>query len=666
MNKVERSVLGFVAAHRASVHGRTIGKAATKQARTLELEFTLAPRSRDRLDGMRGGRRGGGRQRMRHDEEDLQGAVGGDYDDQRFDSTPEFRNAPNINTNCIEEFPTLNGEVPPILGPPLRQNSRKVAVNNSGLTIRTVLQSQPLAVTDENFPALGLEGTTGGCKTVRLSVNSGSQDRPSSGAGSSIRGSAQKAPTNVSIHVNHRPSGSSQNIHIRPASVPSQFHDDFPSLSGSKAPTPSSSVQWLGNLGSTGAKTKVQPQTQASRAFRTEEDFPSLSSKFSTGCNVANTASSSDVGSDDRSKKASSVMIPVTSSWTTSQGSSDMTRTHEVSGELKGVPCKSSDDILANTTSSLGNIKVKSRKKKTKNAVSHATNSYSSDSVLTKPVLSAASESGKKKKKEGTAEAEVQQNAQNKENDCENRENEKPAKFGNGAHSTSPFERKRSELLIQNLTAQDAAEDNSNELSAAMNNRFFEDMYHPFSSEILDDFPAIGSSGSWPPGFDVPVNKGKLVSAPPPGFGGGGTTNSSSATAPPPGFSVTLNSVVRPQSNGLTFTSSSGQSYSVRPGRSGNSSHSFVQPRDFAHRNQALVTRVKEMLGDVESMNEFCQISKMFRQGEISALDFYTHCEEKMGMKEFTEIFTELLVLLPDIQKQQVRLVLKDLLAISL
>lgn len=37
-------LLIFLPAHRASVHGRTIGKAATKQARTLELAFRLAPR----------------------------------------------------------------------------------------------------------------------------------------------------------------------------------------------------------------------------------------------------------------------------------------------------------------------------------------------------------------------------------------------------------------------------------------------------------------------------------------------------------------------------------------------------------------------------------------------------------------------------------------------
>lgn len=652
--KVVRNVVGFVSAHRASVHGRTIGKAATKQARTLELEFTLAPRPRERLDGMRGGRRGGGRQRTRHDEEEPQGAVGGDFSDLRFDSTSMFRNTPNINTNCIEEFPTLSGEVPPVLGPPPRQNSRKVAVNNSGLTIRTVRQSQPLAVTDENFPALGPEAAAGGCKTVRLSVNSGSQDRPNSATGSSVRASAQKAPTNVSIHVNHRPSGSSQNIRIRPASVPSQFDNDFPSLSKSKAAPPSSSVQWLSNHGSI-AKTKVQPQIQAPKASRTEEDFPSLSSKFSTGCNVANTASSSGAESDNTSKEASSLTVPVASSSRVSGGPSYVTRTHE-SSVVSG---KSSDDALASGTSTIGNIKVKSKKKKTKNSASHPTNSYSSDSVSTKSAQAAPSESGKKKKRQGNAEAEAQQkleeSTESKEDGYENREVEKLPKFGNGTDSISSFERKRSELLIESLMPQHGAE-NKNQSSAAVNNKFFEDVCPPVSSEVTDAHSAVGSSGTWPPGFNVPVTRGKLTSVPPPGFGEGISTDSSNVTAPPPGFSVTLNSVARPQSNGLTFTSSSGQSYSIHPGRSGNSSHSFFPPQNFAQRNRALVAQVKKTLGDAQSMEDFCHISKMFRQGEISACDFYTRCQETMGAKEFEEIFAELLVLLPDIEKQQVRL----------
>ncbi|KAJ4441141.1 hypothetical protein ANN_10991 [Periplaneta americana] len=631
-------------AHRASVHGRTIGKAATKQARMLELEFTLAPRSRERLDGARGGRRGG-RQRTHHDEEDSQGAVGGDYDDQRFE-TPY----PNINTSCIEEFPTLSGEAPPVLSPPQRQNSRKVAMNNGGLTIRTVRQSQPLAVTDENFPALGPEGTASGCKTVRLSVNSGGQDRQNSVSGSSVRGSTQKAPTNVSIHVNHRPSGSSQNIRIRPASVPSQFHDDFPSLGGPKPTNPTSSVQWLGSQGNMGAKSKVQSssQSQPPKAFRAEEDFPSLSSKFSTGCTMTNTSSSA-TKSDSRSKKASSVMIPVTSSWTLSQTSSDMSRTHENSTEPNSVPAKSTDGDPSHTAS-LGNIKVKSKKKKAKN-VTHTNSDVLTKSTHTAAKESSANESGKKKKKQANTETDGQRKSQHmtneKANGIDNSEVE------NSADYIPALERKRSELLITNLTTEHSPEDNKCESSLSASNKLHEDVCPPFSAEVIEDFPPVSSSACWPPGFDIPKNR-KLTSAPPPGFGGGGkTSNLSNVTAPPPGFSVTLNSVARPQTNGLTFTSSSGQSYSILPGRNGNSSHSFVPPQDFSHRNQALVTRVKKTLGDARSMDEFCQVSKMFRQGEINACDFYKHCQETMGTKDFAEIFAELLVLLPDIEKQQ-------------
>ncbi|KAJ9573889.1 hypothetical protein L9F63_008749 [Diploptera punctata] len=511
--------------------------------------------------------------------------------------------------NCIEEFPTLSGEAPPpILGPPNRQNSRKVAVNNSGVTIRTVHQSQPLAVTDENFPALGPDNTAGGCKTVRLSVNSGTQDRPSN---SSMRANSQKQPTNVSIHVNHRSSGSSQNIRIRPASsVPSQFHDDFPSLSSSKAPVPSS-VQWLGSQGSSGTKSKVQVPSSVSqppKAFKKEEDFPSLSSKFNTGCSVAG-ATTSNAKGDGKSKKASSVMIPVTSSWSASQ---DTSRTHESNSEVV-VSGKSSDEVLTNTTSSLGNIKVKSKKKKTKSATSH--NSANDTTLTSKPTAkdSNSGDSGKKKKKQGNTECENHpKSQQNKENGIEDRENKKPK------DNTPTQERKRSELLIASLTNEHTTENNNNnnkKENSSNSSSWFEEMYPPFTKEILDDFPSLTNSGSLPPGFEMFKNRGKL-SAPPPGFGGGGTTS----TAPPPGFLVTLNSVARPQTNGLTFTNSSGESYSILPGRNNNSNHSFVPPHDFVRRNQTLVTRVKK---------------------------------ETMGPKSFADIFAELLVLLPDIEKQQ-------------
>jgi hypothetical protein len=446
--------------------------------------------------------------------------------------------------------------------------------------------------------------------------------------------------------LNHRPSGSSQNIRIQPVSVPSQFDNDFPSLGKPKAAAPGSSVQWISNQGSI-AKTKIQPQLQAPKAFRSEEDFPSLCSKFSTGCSIANTAPCSAAETDSISKEASSVTVPIASSRALSGGPSVVTRTYE-----------SSDDVLANGSSTIGNIKVKSRKKKPKNSASHPANSCGSSPVSARSAQRAPSDSGNKKKQQGNAVTEAQhkleQSGESTEDGCEDREIGELPKFGNGTDSISSFERKRSELLIESLMPQPAV-DNKSQSSAALSNRLCEDVCSA-SSEANDSFPALGSPGTWPPGFNVPVTRGKLASAPPPGFGGGISTDSGSVTAPPPGFSVTLNSVVRPQPNGLTFTSSSGQSYSILPGRSGKSSHSFVPPQNFAQRNQALVAQVKKTLGDVRSVDDFCRISKMFRRGEINACDFYTRCQKTMGTKEFEGIFAELLVLLPDIEKQQVRL----------
>ncbi|XP_067005745.2 E3 ubiquitin-protein ligase ZNF598 isoform X2 [Anabrus simplex] len=525
-------------AHRASVHGRSMGKAAAKQARTLELEFTLAPRPRDGRDGARGGRRGGPRPRSMQEEEP-QGAVGGRNVSEHFEDTSAvFHNAPNLNTNCIEEFPTLNGGVPGT-APPSRPNSRQVAVNNSALTIRTIRQSQPpLAINDTNFPALGSDLAGSGCKTVRLSVNSSGGDRSGAGVANVVRNNSTKVPTNVSIHVNHRPNGalttrlsSSQNFRVHP-----RLEEDFPSLSNSRSNVPTTS-QWLGSHGNTGVKTRTQPSTK-----KVVEDFPSLSSRPGTKNNVE--------------KKASSVIIPVSCSW--------------------------SNDTPSN---SVGNIKVRSKKKKpNKNS---AVNEQAS-----------MGDAGKKKKPSISREEEIALKLQ-----------------GILKCNEGKLERKRSELLIGNLASDEEDE---------------------------DELP-----GNCPPGF-LPQSS-KSTPAPPPGFCS--EVSDPCVKSPPPGFSVTLNSVARPQPNSLTFTNSSGESYSILPDKL----HRFIPPHDSDRRNQALVTKVQR---NVDNMDEFLQMSALFRQGSISAQTFYDHCMKTIGCEAFTDIFPELLVLLPDIDKQQ------DLLAV--
>lgn len=117
-------------------------------------------------------------------------------------------------------------------------------------------------------------------------------------------------------------------------------------------------------------------------------------------------------------------------------------------------------------------------------------------------------------------------------------------------------------------------------------------------------------------------------------------------TQPPPGFnSVTLNSVVKPTNN-LTFTSSSGESYSILP------THHYQPPANSTKRNKALFAHFQQN-EQPEAVEQFKEISRMFIHGSYHALPYYEHC--KFALKDkFDVIFPELLVLLPDISKQQV------------
>ncbi|XP_022224546.2 E3 ubiquitin-protein ligase ZNF598 [Drosophila obscura] len=116
---------------------------------------------------------------------------------------------------------------------------------------------------------------------------------------------------------------------------------------------------------------------------------------------------------------------------------------------------------------------------------------------------------------------------------------------------------------------------------------------------------------------------------------------------PPPGFisNVTVNSVAKLPNN-LTFTSSLGESYDIVP------SYSYTDPPDTAARNQNLVDKFREILKTPEALNEFTSLSFKFRVGSCNGQAYYEHCQCAM-LDAFHGLFPELLVLLPDINKQQ-------------
>ncbi|XP_071644247.1 E3 ubiquitin-protein ligase ZNF598 [Temnothorax longispinosus] len=645
-------------AHKASVHGKQLSKAAAKQARTLELEFTLAPRGENRMNrrGMlgastsRSARDYNGRDYSSRDynsrDYNSRDYSSRDYSSRDYSSRdyssrdyqqssvpsgsnsfvsnnePTFMRQPSVDVQSTDEFPTLGGSAAPIV-PTLAQPKSR-----GNVTIRSTVRNQPLAVTDENFPALGPDSSGPSIsKTVNFSVSSSSNSTGSSGLSQCQKGSTS---SNVSIQVNHEPNGtvttrvSGPNIRIRPAQL--SIDSDFPALGSSEPSTSTaSSTQWKEVLQWTCSKSasantpkskKVAPPPSIPSAppIRSGEDFPSLSKS-------------------SKSKKQS--VITVVPSWGQNsqqnnvQSSSISNNTKTTMDQTKGKTKKKKAKQASSGNSSSGNESSGSKSNintvitKKDIELSHTGDSDNSR-VASKANLRATQDTNNASADNSTSKNSREWEHASKKDKRKNKNNANGSsgiatvintESGSGGNGSSNGEkqRKRSELKIDSLNT--------------TNNNIHR----------TEDFPALGSTSSRPPGFTNP----------PPGF--------ASPTLPPPGFSIKYNSLDGLHGgNGLTFTNSSGESYSILPDNSNkHEAHDYVSPPDFQKRNTCLVAKLNAVLVDQDKIEEFRYVSGLFRGGTCDAQEYYTHCREVMGASAFESVFPELLVLLPDIVKQQ-------------
>ncbi|XP_015671731.1 E3 ubiquitin-protein ligase ZNF598 [Protobothrops mucrosquamatus] len=150
-----------------------------------------------------------------------------------------------------------------------------------------------------------------------------------------------------------------------------------------------------------------------------------------------------------------------------------------------------------------------------------------------------------------------------------------------------------------------------------------------------EDFPALGNAGPPrmppPPGFNSVV----LLNGPPPPPG-----LSVPLSKPPPGFTPIPPSSV-----------SENASAPVKEPKLCQGPYLILD--NFQQRNIRLIQSIREFLQEDESQfNKFKTYSGQFRQGLISAEQYYRSCQELLGAN-FRKIFNELLVLLPDTAKQQ-------------
>ncbi|KAI5932663.1 E3 ubiquitin-protein ligase ZNF598 [Manis javanica] len=157
-----------------------------------------------------------------------------------------------------------------------------------------------------------------------------------------------------------------------------------------------------------------------------------------------------------------------------------------------------------------------------------------------------------------------------------------------------------------------------------------------------DDFPALGvpcpPRTPPPPGFNSVVLLKGTPPPPPPGL-------VPPVSKPPPGFSGLLPS---PHPACVPSTTTTTKVARLTP-----APRAYLAPRDFRERNLQLIRSVRGLLASNEArFSEFRSRSGEFRQGMISAAQYYKSCRDLLG-ENFQKIFNELLVLLPDTAKQQ-------------
>ncbi|MBZ3879693.1 Zinc finger protein 598 [Sciurus carolinensis] len=163
-----------------------------------------------------------------------------------------------------------------------------------------------------------------------------------------------------------------------------------------------------------------------------------------------------------------------------------------------------------------------------------------------------------------------------------------------------------------------------------------------------EDFPALGGPCPPrmppPPGFNTVVLLKGTPPPPPPGL-------APPVSKPPPGFSSLLPSphpacIPSPTTTTTTTTTTKAPMLTSTP-------RAYLVPENFRERNLQLIQSIKDFVqSDEARFSKFKSHSGEFRQGMISAAQYYKSCRDLLG-ENFQKIFSELLVLLPDTAKQQ-------------
>ncbi|XP_005106381.1 E3 ubiquitin-protein ligase ZNF598 [Aplysia californica] len=636
-------------AHKASEHNKNLSKAQVREARTIELDFQLAPRrqahgrgagitSNDYEDSRsgNGGRRGGDRynRRRERDDEDLQRAIEASKESMSEARPPVQERVPDP----VHDFPSLSGA--PVPASMARPPPSKFATPRSR---------------EEDFPTLS--STSKGGKVGQ---------QPPNKAYASVMNFQNEVKPAVPVKKESKPvslgSVPSVSRDRWSASAPKNSEEDYPALGGSRPssgnPTPNvNTVNWINKPSH--ATVPGGSTTQTAQISNKSSRYKPISDKTINDVNEFPT-----LGGVNRNQNVRNNLF---SEWSKPQNNNKKKPTpkskkFDESFELPSNYCTPSDEYPVINDNRIGDSS-----KKLVNGVAH----LSVEPKLTNgshdfPELptrldkgesgggGASGEKKKKKKKKNadktpgpsssvacvedpsaslndialgllqngpTASVGVKQNGKGSDGSSDKTSKKIPSSSKKPL-KTDWFDNPPVEVLP---SGGQASNDGTSKVEKAK-----ESNENPQESAV-DNFPSLHAMSTSvqhpkpPPGFhsDPPAaaaSKTSTLSAPP-GFSVPLPSAGRSVAAPPPGFLPTA---------------------------------VYMEPPNFKSRNMQLVQDIRSILATVEDgFSNFRALSGEFRQGFLEASDYYCSCQLLMGSTDFDNVFPELIALLPDVARQR-------------
>ncbi|CAH1707544.1 unnamed protein product [Aphis gossypii] len=592
-------------AHKAQTHSRDLGKQGYKEARTLKLEFNLRPRHNPTVEPGRPNQYQPPRQPPRQPTSD------NSYNNNNYSNghtLPTTSSDRAINVRNTADFPSLNGQHTTVL-PCARTRKQNQSVNTQDL---------------HSFPALGQDPqppvASKAQKPAMNSIRMAAVLKKPAEPPKPDRNKDTKVPSGPRLPNQARDFPSLDGNHNH--QLQQQQNLQHPRLTANKEIMAASSLgggSWVSKAktGNENDKKKVKKEPAAIKKKIAEapkvpgpSDFPNLNKKYEPSKSNLAKLGGNKKKTENNSKKTPPAENNVNGSGVVQNGKKNTPTVDSNSSNKENVNksnTKIVDAVQMCNGGAAGDVSCKTATATTSNNNKVA----AGKTEVIKSVVTAPAEQPKRepsKKKEAAAVGRT--SAQPDEESVSDTNNPKDKK-----------KRKKNENRgEQQPTSQAVHQQQENQHQQQLQN-----------NHIKTSTPKI------PPGFENAYHQQQQQVRAPPGLSGNrgpspAAQNHHRIKAPP----------------GLSLTDSGG----------GGKSFEYLHPTDSSVRNKVLINNLMAALIPArderfDTFEKFKEMSTLFRKHVITAFDFYSYCVEALAPHSFESVFQELVLLLPDIQKQR-------------